>query len=140
MIKPFVYGISHLFNLIRTCTQFKLSFCYRRTVFVNLVSLFNPLCFPHSLPLSLPPSSTSAHRSSHGAPRECSGPQRVVVMGTRQRRPLSGPLLHRATERTARKQLDRPLCLGQPRVQLLHSWQVQYAPYLAHYLAPYPVH
>lgn len=69
-------------------------------------------------------SPTSAHQPPRGPSGGGPGPQSHPVVGAGQRRPLPGPLLHGPVPRAAGQQLDRPLCLRQPRDSLLHGGQV----------------
>lgn len=72
----------------------------------------------------VPFSPTSTHKPPCSAPRGSSGSKSAVVMGTRQRRPVTSSLLHSPVQRASRQQLDGPLCVSQPRVALLHCGQV----------------
>lgn len=71
-----------------------------------------------------PFSPTPAHQPPRGAPGGSPGPHSTVVMGTRQRRPVPSSLLYSPIQRTARQQLDCPLCFSEPRDSLLHRDQV----------------
>lgn len=69
-------------------------------------------------------SSPTAHQPAHSSPERRPGPSGAAVMGARQRRPVSGAVLHSAAERASREQLDGALCLRQPRGRLLRRIQV----------------
>ena len=71
-----------------------------------------------------PFSPTPAHQPPRSASGGSPGPQSAVVMGTGQRRPVPSSLLYSPIQRTARQQLDCPLCFSEPRVTLLHRDQV----------------
>lgn len=71
-----------------------------------------------------PFSPTPAHQPPRSASGGSPGPQSTVVMGARQRRPVPSSLLYSPIQRTARQQLDCPLCFSEPRDSLLHRDQV----------------
>lgn len=78
---------------------------------VSLIIGFDWLRFTSTYGWPLTPSSAPAHQPSHSPSGERTGTQCAVVMGTRQRRFITGPVLHSSGQRAAREELDGSFCI-----------------------------